>query len=175
MKNRAKKATRKATAAVTGVASQAMNSEVADKARDLHAGVFGHEMKGLGGRDDNRLLHLSAIFLCSEHVEVVGTDLHYNGTVFMRYSLTKNLHRHPYMKQERSACDDPKSPFKTRFNLERDATEDASQRFAVGFAFELTIPMSAGEATPNEVAEHYRDGYGLDTPKIWTSREEDVW
>ena len=171
MKNRA----RKASKAVAEAVSRVDNSDVADKARDAHASVFGHEMKGLGGRDDNRLLHLSAIFLCSEHVDVTGTDLHYNGTVFMRYRLTKNLHRHPYMKQEKSACDNPDSSFKKRFNLERDATEDARERFAVGFAFELTIPSSAAEETPNEVAEHYRDGYGLDSPKTWESREEAVW
>ena len=132
-------------------------------------------MKGLGGEDDNRLRYLSAIFLCSEQVDVVDSKLQYSGTVFMRYALSELLERHPDLEHKNSASDKPASSFEERYNLERDETQDITDNFVVGFAFKMEIPVGAGEETLERVQEQFQEGDVLKSPKTWKPQKPDGW
>ena len=135
-------------------------------------------MTGLGTARDTAFRKLSAIFLCSEQVSVkedaAGSRVQYSGTIFMRYHLSKSLMEHPNMMQEHSATEKSKSPFETRYNLERDAAYDVKNRFAVGFAFNITIPENSIRKSTASIKENYKYGKGLDSPTSWR-RNENTW
>ena len=108
----------------------------------------------------NLIKHLSAIFLCSEKVDVFGSSsmLQYSGTVFMRYALDKEfLEMHPDLKHKNSASDKPASSFEERYNLERDETQDLADHFVVGFSFSADINRGNGEETVTQLKLNIKD------------------
>ena len=142
---------------------------VASVFKDFKNAVTDENEFGLG----NDIRYLSAIFLCSEQVHVTGQHLVYNGTIFLRYDLDKNLFYKPEMKQEHSATEKMSSPFEERFNMERDATEDVNARFVVGFGFEISVHKNDGAMSPDTMKKIYDEGIGLKTPEKWSQDKKD--